>query len=62
MLIWPERIRVCVSTVKNMFVLGFAVGVDLGFAAIAVVIYCFTETSCAAVGFTFGVVLLNRCI
>lgn len=39
---------------KIMFVLVCAVGVDLGFVAVAVVIYCFRKTSCA-VGFKFRV-------
>lgn len=61
MLISLERIHGSASAMKNMFVLVCAVGVDLGFVAVAVVIYCFTKTSCA-VGFKFRVFPLNRCI
>lgn len=60
-LISLERIHVSASAVKNMFVLVSAVGVDLGFVAVAVVIYCSTKTSCAA-DFKFRVFPLNRCI
>lgn len=42
MLISLEHVHVSASAIKNMFVLVCAVGVDLGFVAVAVVIYCFT--------------------
>lgn len=60
MLISLERVHVSASAMKNMFVLVCAVGVDLGFVAIAVVIYCVTKPHALLVlNLVFP---LNRCI